>query len=148
METVINSSIILVEVTPTLQEIVSRSLVPSGLCMADLADPEQIKQDVRQYLLKVKSSCSISLQERVMVRVSEGQPAEQIIEAARRTGAGLIVMASHMRTRLGGVMHNSVAEEVVKRSGLPVILVNSRFEQVWKIKALEDNASSACQNSC
>ncbi|HET6947593.1 MAG TPA: universal stress protein [bacterium] len=48
---------------------------------------------------------------------------EQILSAATRFGAALIVMATHGRTGLRRVLMGSVAEEVLRRAGTPVLIV-------------------------
>ena len=48
---------------------------------------------------------------------------EQILEAATRVGAALIVMATHGRTGLRRALMGSVAEEVLRRAGTPVLIV-------------------------
>lgn len=56
--------------------------------------------------------------------VLEGvSPAEQIVEAARRSGADAIVMASHGRTGVARLILGSVAESVLKLSHVSVLIV-------------------------
>jgi nucleotide-binding universal stress UspA family protein len=55
----------------------------------------------------------------------EGEPAEEILKAADEWRANMIVVGTHGRT---GVMHllmGSVAEELLKRSNLPLLVVPS-----------------------
>jgi nucleotide-binding universal stress UspA family protein len=55
--------------------------------------------------------------------VEGSSPAEQIVEAARRCGADLIVMGSHGRTGLARVVLGSVAGKVLMLSPVPVMVV-------------------------
>jgi nucleotide-binding universal stress UspA family protein len=55
----------------------------------------------------------------------EGDPPAEIIRAAEEIGAGLIVMATHGRTGLRRVLMGSVAEEVMRKAGCPVLTVKS-----------------------
>lgn len=48
---------------------------------------------------------------------------EQILEAATRFGAALIVMATHGRTGLRRALMGSVAEEVLRHAATPVLIV-------------------------
>jgi nucleotide-binding universal stress UspA family protein len=50
-------------------------------------------------------------------------PAEAILAAAREAGAGLVVMATHGRSGLRRAILGSVADAVVARSPVPVLLV-------------------------
>jgi nucleotide-binding universal stress UspA family protein len=56
-------------------------------------------------------------------RVVSGYAAEEIIEQARDYGADLIVMGTHGRVGLDRILFGSVAEKVVKSSGIPVLTV-------------------------
>ena len=56
--------------------------------------------------------------------VLEGDtPAEQIVEAARRSGADPIVMASRGRTGVSRLLLGSVAAKVLELSPVPVLIV-------------------------
>jgi nucleotide-binding universal stress UspA family protein len=55
--------------------------------------------------------------------VLEGPPAPAILAAAEESDAGLIVMATHARTGLDRLVAGSVAEEVLRRSSVPLLLV-------------------------
>ena len=59
------------------------------------------------------------------VTLVEGHPAERILERARESTAGLIVMGSHGRTGMARLRLGSVAEDVVRMSGCPVLIVKS-----------------------
>lgn len=60
---------------------------------------------------------------RVRVDVRVGNPAEQILVAARRARADLIVLGSHGYTALEHALLGSTAEKVVRRSPVPVLIV-------------------------
>ncbi len=62
---------------------------------------------------------------RVQVEQPEGRPAEVIIERARALGVGLIAMTTHGRSGLARAVLGSVADEVVRRSTCPVLLMRS-----------------------
>ncbi len=55
--------------------------------------------------------------------VREGPVAATIIEAARQEHADMIVMATHGRSGLQRVVYGSVAEQVLRGSSTPVLLV-------------------------
>ena len=57
---------------------------------------------------------------------TEGVPSEEILRAARRRHADLIVIGTHGRTGLGRVFMGSVAERVLQRATVPVLTVRGR----------------------
>ncbi|MBF6612465.1 MAG: universal stress protein [Chloroflexi bacterium] len=62
----------------------------------------------------------------VRTRLSEGDPAEEILRAGREAGADLIVMATHGRSGLKRLWLGSVAMKVTHTAELPVLLVGVR----------------------
>ncbi len=60
------------------------------------------------------------------VRLARGEPADQILAAAADLRAHLIAMATHGRTGADRLVRGSVAESVLRRSRIPVLLVNPR----------------------
>jgi universal stress protein A len=61
----------------------------------------------------------------VSTEVRTGNPARNILEAARERGADLIVMGTHGRTGLAHVMMGSVAEQVVRLAPCPVLTLRA-----------------------
>ena len=58
--------------------------------------------------------------------VGEGPAADVILSVARDEAAGMIVMSTHGRGGLGRLVFGSVADAVLKRADLPVLLVRSK----------------------
>jgi len=56
-------------------------------------------------------------------RLSEGDPATEILEVAEETKCDVIVLNTHGRTGLARLLMGSVAEEVVRRAPCPVLTV-------------------------
>lgn len=52
-----------------------------------------------------------------------GLPVERIISYSRQNGVDLIAIATHGRSGLGRLVFGSVADRVLKESGLPVLLI-------------------------
>jgi nucleotide-binding universal stress UspA family protein len=52
-----------------------------------------------------------------------GSPAAAILEHAREIGAGMVVVGSHGRSNLGGLLLGSVAHKVIQLSACPVLVV-------------------------
>jgi universal stress protein A len=57
--------------------------------------------------------------------VVSGDPAEQVLNTARRVGADLIVMGTHGRGMLRHLVLGSVAERVVRESTIPVLTAHT-----------------------
>ncbi len=57
------------------------------------------------------------------IQIVEGHPAQVILEHAEQVGASMIVMGMQGHTRLEQVLLGSVANKVVQRSAVPVLLV-------------------------
>ncbi|MFU2207924.1 universal stress protein [Solidesulfovibrio sp. C21] len=57
------------------------------------------------------------------VRIVCGDPAEQIIQEARKGGYDLIVMGTHGHGRLFGMVLGSVAQQTIRESRIPVLVV-------------------------
>ena len=55
----------------------------------------------------------------------EGLPADEILRAARRARADLVVMGTHGRSGVSRLFMGSVAERVVRESRLPVLTVRA-----------------------
>ncbi len=58
--------------------------------------------------------------------VRRGEPAANLVEAAEKTGAHLITMASHGRAGLEAFWEGSVSAKVLARFGRPVLLVRAK----------------------
>ncbi|HEX5105074.1 MAG TPA: universal stress protein [Pirellulaceae bacterium] len=61
-----------------------------------------------------------------------GSPATAIVDLAEKENADLIVMPTHGRTGLMRVLMGSVAEEVVRKAGCPVLTVKATAEKPIK----------------
>ena len=60
---------------------------------------------------------------RSRILLKRGTPSQTIVDTARRSGADLIVMATHGRTGLAHVLIGSVAERVVRHAHCAVLTV-------------------------
>ena len=61
----------------------------------------------------------------------EGEAAEVIFATAKATRANLIVMSTEGRGGLGRVLYGSVADDVLRRVPVPVLLVSPRCTESW-----------------
>jgi nucleotide-binding universal stress UspA family protein len=55
-----------------------------------------------------------------------GVPAAKIIDAAKKWSADLIVMGSHGRGKIGGLLLGSVSQEVLHHAPCPVLVVRAQ----------------------
>ena len=84
--------------------------------------PEKEIAEARAYLDQQATRLAApDLQVRTVVRV--GHAVETILEESRAPGVGLVVMSTHGRTGLGRLMFGSVAMQVLRRGGHPVLVV-------------------------
>ena len=67
----------------------------------------------------------------VEARFVEGRAADVIYEAAGDVRADLIVMSTHGRSGIGRWLYGSVADEVLRRMPVPVVLVTPRCAEAW-----------------
>lgn len=67
---------------------------------------------------------------KVQTTVRRGDPATEIVGAAKAADADLIAMTTHGRSGLGRLMFGSVAERVLREADLPVFLMRATEAQV------------------
>jgi nucleotide-binding universal stress UspA family protein len=113
---------------------VRRGVIGAGRERASgaLADPESITEEVdnqvaiaQAYLSAVAEQFA---QEGVTAEyaIEDGPTGDDIVSAAARTNAELIVMCSHGRTGFKRLLRGSTADHVIKLSPIPVLLVRAR----------------------
>ena len=67
---------------------------------------------------------------RVQTKIGRGNPASEILTAAGTTGADLIAMTTHGRTGPARLLFGSVAEAVLRRAEVPVLLMRQTEAEV------------------
>jgi len=96
-------------------------LYPPGLSYVDLMD------STTKWGREIVGSAAEKLQKggisEVEKHVREGHPAQVILDSVAEWKVDLVVMGTHGRRGLDRVLLGSVAEEVVRRSPVPVITV-------------------------
>lgn len=103
--------------------------IERGLHEATPSDDEwqELKKQLRNELARdAKTLQGAGFQ--VALSVTFGNPDDEIINAAR-DGIDLIAMATHGRTGLGRVLAGSVAEQVLRRSQTPMLLIRLSEEE-------------------
>jgi nucleotide-binding universal stress UspA family protein len=95
--------------------------------------PENYQAELREKLNRLHAT---DPKVRVLHRLVEGEPVDEILHMAKETGCDLIVMGTHGRRGLGRVLMGSVAEKIVRTAPCPVVTVREP-------SALAERASSA-----
>jgi nucleotide-binding universal stress UspA family protein len=88
----------------------------------------QVKENESQALVYLEGKAAPLRLEglRVSCVAKEGQPGPVILEFARQQGVDLIALVTHGRSGLGRAIFGSVAEQVLKNSGLPLLIMHPR----------------------
>ena len=85
---------------------------------------EAEEKDAAAYLQDVQAHFG----ENAEAIVTDADAADAIVDTAHDRNAGLIVMASHGRGGLGRALFGSVADSVLRRSRVPVLLIRLEEE--------------------
>jgi len=85
-----------------------------------------IEED-HEYLTSIQKKVAAKGVESV-IAVRSGATAEEIVDYALKIKASALVMATHARSEMGHMFLGSVAEEVMRKSHLPVLMVSSRSQ--------------------
>tara|TARA_R110001583_G_scaffold10698_5_gene49116 strand:- start:38652 stop:39089 length:438 start_codon:yes stop_codon:yes gene_type:complete len=82
----------------------------------------KMKVDVKQKLTDFAKN-HIGDQVTYHTYIAEGKPYKCILEYAKKVGAELIIMPSHKRSKVGKVLLGSIANTVVQKSPVNVLVV-------------------------
>lgn len=96
------------------------------------ADPIQSQVTVVQEAEDYVSGLAKRLQEegvRAEAKVRYGDPVEEILDHVTRDHIDLIAMATHGRTGLKRVVMGSVAENVLRRTSVPMLLMRAALPE-------------------
>jgi nucleotide-binding universal stress UspA family protein len=111
-------------------------IVIEGSRHVEVEDVEARRTDAEEYLAPL----AVELRNkavRVESQVRRGNPADEIVAAARETGADLIAMSTHGRGGLGRLVFGSVAQAVLRHVDTPVLLMRATEAQVARRIARE-----------
>lgn len=99
--------------------------LPEGASLADAAyaarQAEVVEDDMNRLLSRHRTQGA-----RLDAHLVRGEVHTQIVRFADRVRASLIVMATHARRGIDRVLLGSVADKVVRRSSVPVVVVPPR----------------------
>jgi nucleotide-binding universal stress UspA family protein len=95
---------------------------------------QQIASDTvlaKEYLDKIASRLRVSgIQTELVLR--QGNAAEEIVDLADKTSAGVVAMSTHGRSGIGRWVFGSVAEKVLHGGTKPLLLVRARSQSAVK----------------
>lgn len=126
-----NSLVILLQVVPTLQELVRESIPVTAEPSVTVT---QVSMDLASEQYKAQTSSAQSYLERMARRleaegvkaetlVLEGNPAGRIVQLAKERNVSLIAISTHGRSGLGRLVFGSVADEVLREAHRPLLLI-------------------------
>jgi nucleotide-binding universal stress UspA family protein len=92
-------------------------------------DVEKLLADAEAYLAGVAGELRAK-GVRVTTMVRRGEPADEILAAARDADADLIAMTTHGRSGLSRLLFGSIAAAVLARAEIPVFLMRQTAAQV------------------
>jgi nucleotide-binding universal stress UspA family protein len=83
------------------------------------------RRQVAKELLEKLRKGRVPIDQRALI-VKEGRPQDAILETVRKLRPALTVTGTHARRGLARILLGSVAEAVVRRAGLPVLVIRAR----------------------
>ena len=122
------SRMVLIQVVPS--PVVVTPGVPGvagGAVVSDitLRQSERTRQEAESYLNNLAEEMrGTGLKAEVAIEI--GSPGQKIIDYAEKNNIDLIALATHGRSGLGRAIFGSVADFVLKGSGMPVLLIKPK----------------------
>ncbi len=127
-----DGSILLIRVVNPARQYAAASMAGAGMEPVGALDVATIEAATQAELkeaedyLRQKADALKREGYRVEWEVRNGTPAQEIINCARERNVDVIVITTHGRTGLGRMVFGSVADEVIRNGGLPVLVVNNK----------------------
>ena len=87
---------------------------------------EALQEELRQKLDRLHAENG---KVRVLHRLVEGEPVNEILNMALETSSDLIIIGTHGRTGVGRMLMGSVAEGVSRKAPCPVLTVKNPFPE-------------------
>jgi nucleotide-binding universal stress UspA family protein len=122
----LGSTLILLRATTPPEKLVAEVSVGLEVAAPVLLDPTPLIEEEKQVVEADLATVAARLREAgltVQTDDPQGPAAEAIVRRAGELGVDLIAMTTHGRTGLRRMIYGSVAEEVLRRSTCPILLV-------------------------
>jgi nucleotide-binding universal stress UspA family protein len=103
-----------------------RALPPPPMVGGDVGRVMELDRRAAEEYLEGLRKAESAGEGSLRVRVREGPPAETILAVAREERATLIALSTHGRTGLRRLLFGSVAEQVLRESPIPVLLLRGQ----------------------
>lgn len=101
---------------------------PLGKDIREWAE-QKLKEFEQEYLLRYRN---------VSRKLLLGQPAREILKYITSTGIDLVIMATHRKRGLERALLGSVADEVIKKSPVPVMSINPEEGELgWRVSGIK-----------
>jgi nucleotide-binding universal stress UspA family protein len=110
----------LVRVVPPL-EMHYKAALPIDSKQEKQINQEALKE-AENYLLKVKAGLNAARME-ISIKVLPGEAAQQLVEYIEKSGADLLIIATHGRSGVSRWVWGSVADKLLRSSCIPVFIV-------------------------
>jgi nucleotide-binding universal stress UspA family protein len=117
-----------VNVPSTMVAVAPGAMAPAASVTPTPEELEKLEREARAYL----EGWAANLREKsisVNCATQIGAPAVTIINYAKEKAASLIVMATHGRSGLSRAVMGSVADEVIRESNLPILVMRPSEEE-------------------
>jgi len=102
---------------------------PELMVPYDAGQDERLRAREREYLLGIANRLADQRGLTVRTELVDGQPPVALATYAQDSGIDLVVMTTHGRSGLSRAWLGSVADGVVRRSGVPVLLLRPHAEE-------------------
>jgi nucleotide-binding universal stress UspA family protein len=96
--------------------------ITDDLYRAPVEDIGARRRDAEEYLAPIAAALRARGVETAW-QVRRGRPDEEILSAAGESGVDMIAMATHGRTGFGRLLFGSIAEAVLRRATVPVLMI-------------------------
>ena len=117
------SGLSLIPPSAETEELKPHDIIPQEARMKDVDNASNAKRYLMNWAQSLKAQGV-----KVSYQVTIGTPAKSIMELAQAQQASLIVMMSHGRGAFKRAIMGSVADEILRGSALPVLIVRPKDE--------------------
>jgi nucleotide-binding universal stress UspA family protein len=101
---------------------------------------EQMRERAHTYLHQLAGSLSTRWEVAITATVLDGRAADSLCDHARAAGADLVVMTTHGYGPLARAWMGSIADKLVRRLPMPVLLVRPHAEALDLLEAVHERA--------
>jgi nucleotide-binding universal stress UspA family protein len=116
----VQASVVGVTVTQPLHSAIPRSFIPKNLAATIHSETVKLADEKLAVIQKFAQEAGVPVE---LVRQSNDHPWDGIVRTAKEKHCDLIVMASHGRRGLSGVVLGSETQKVLTHSTVPVLVV-------------------------